>query len=428
MTLLKTSALNGVAVLTRVGTALLLNKVLAVYVGPAGYAVIGQFQSLVGMVMGLASGAVGVGVTKYTAEYHAQPQRQLSVWRTGLKLGLGTSVAGALVLLLAHEPLAGWLLADSAYGSVFVWLAFALVLMVANGLMLAIMNGKKAIGAFVGANIAGSLINAATAVILVLSHGLYGALVALCIGQALAAFVTAWMFRRACAIPWPSLWGAFNPADAKRLARFALMAAVSAFVVPVSQVVIRDHLAGTLGWHTAGLWQALWKISDLHLMLLTSTLVAYFLPRFAELPAGPELRREVLRAYRLVLPLVVVTGGAIYLLREPLVRGLLTAEFLPLTEALGWQLCGDGIKICSWVAGYTMISHARTALFISTEIVFTLLLVGTTIIGAAVDGLRGTAIAYTATYAAYLVLMFAVLMQFTRATTQPSGANRREQA
>jgi hypothetical protein len=30
MTLLKTSALNGVAVLTRVGTALLLNKILAV--------------------------------------------------------------------------------------------------------------------------------------------------------------------------------------------------------------------------------------------------------------------------------------------------------------------------------------------------------------------------------------------------------------
>ena len=52
MTLLKTSALNGIAVLTRVGTALLLNKILAVHVGPAGYAVIGQFQSLVGMVTG----------------------------------------------------------------------------------------------------------------------------------------------------------------------------------------------------------------------------------------------------------------------------------------------------------------------------------------------------------------------------------------
>lgn len=419
MTLLKTSALNGVAVLTRVGTALLLNKILAVQVGPAGYAVIGQFQSLVGMVMGLASGAVGTGVTKYTAEYHAQPQRQLSVWRTGLKLGLAASAAGALLLVLAREPLAAWLLADRAYASVFVWLAFALVLMVGNGLMLAIMNGKKVIGAFVGANIAGSLINAATAAVLVLSHGLYGALVALCIGQALAAFATAWMFSRACAIPWSALWGAFDGAVAKRLAGFALMSLVSAIVVPASQVIIRDHLASTLGWHAAGLWQALWKISDLHLMLLTSTLVAYFLPRFAELPAGPELRREVLRAYRFVLPLVLATAGAIFLLREPLVRGMLTPDFLPLTEALGWQLVGDGIKICSWVAGYTMISHARTTLFISTEIAFTLMLVVATIAGAAADGLRGTSIAYAATYAVYLVLMLTVLMQFTRGNAKP---------
>jgi PST family polysaccharide transporter len=424
MTLLKTSALNGVAVLTRVGAALLLNKILAIYVGPAGYAVIGQFQSMVGMVTGLASGAVGTGVTKYTAEYHAQPERQLSVWRTGFSMGLGGALVGALLLLLAREPLARWLLADPAYAGVFAWLALALALMVANGLMLAIMNGKKAIGAFVGANIAGSLISAGTAVLLVLSHGLYGALVALCIGPALAAGATAWLFRRTCVAPWRSLWGGFDAVIARRLAGFALMAVVSAIVVPTSHMIIRDHLASTLGWHTAGLWQALWKISDLHLMLLTSTLVAYFLPRFSELPAGPPLRREVLRAYRFVVPLVITTAVAIFLLRVPMVRGMLTAEFLPLTEALGWQLIGDGIKVCSWVAGYTMISHARVALFISTEIVFTLLLVGTTMVGAAIDGLRGTSIAYAATYAVYGALMFAMLMQFTQRPAAPGGDHR----
>ena len=422
MTLLKTSALNGVAVLTKVGTALLLNKILAVYVGPTGYAVIGQFQSLVGIVTGLASGAVGIGVTKYTAEYHAQPQRQLSVWHTGLKLGLGASLAGALVLLIAREPLAEWLLADRTYASVFVWLAFAIVLMVGNGLMLAIMNGRKAIGAFVGANIGGSLINAGTAVVLVLSHGLYGALVALCIGQALAALATAWIFRRACAIPWSSLWGNFDTEVARRLGGFALMAAVSAVVVPMSQVIIRDHLADTLGWQTAGLWQALSKISDLHLMLVTTTLVAYFLPRFAELPAGPQLRREVLRAYRFVLPLIVITAGTIFALRKPLVQGMLTAEFLPLTEALGWQLFGDGIKICSWVAGYTLISHARVQLFVFCEFLFSALLVGFTYAGASLDGLRGTAIAYAVTYMLHGLTMFALLLRYTHVCSSSTSA------
>ena len=68
MTLLGTSFFSALAVLTKLATSLYLNKILAVYVGPAGYGVIGQFQSLVSMVTTFASGAVNTGVTKYTAE------------------------------------------------------------------------------------------------------------------------------------------------------------------------------------------------------------------------------------------------------------------------------------------------------------------------------------------------------------------------
>ena len=55
MTLIKTGLLNGIAVLVRVLTLLGLNKVLAVYVGPAGYAVVGQFQNAITMFTALAS-------------------------------------------------------------------------------------------------------------------------------------------------------------------------------------------------------------------------------------------------------------------------------------------------------------------------------------------------------------------------------------
>ncbi|MGC4078230.1 MAG: O-antigen translocase [Rubrivivax sp.] len=414
MTLFKTSILNGFAVLARVGTALVLNKVLAVYVGPAGYAVIGQFQSLVAMVMGIASGAIGTGVTKYTAEYHDRPELQRTVWRTAAAMALAGSAVGAALLLFAQEPLAAWLLADPAYASVFAWLALSLTLMVANGLMLAIMNGKKAIAPFVLANIAGSVIGAGVSLSLVVAYGLYGALVALGLGQAVSCLVTAWLFRKACAIRWRDLWGGFDPASARRLAGFALMAVVSAIVVPVSQMVIRDRLGVMLGLHTTGLWQAMWRISDLHLMLITSTLTVYFLPRFSELPAGPALRGEVLKAYRFVIPLVLATSTTLYLLKHILVRGLLTADFLPLTEALGWQLVGDTMKICSWVAGYTLISHARITLFMASEIVFSAILVGLTIIGAHFDGLRGTALGYTGTYLLHAATMLGLLFWLTQ--------------
>ena len=70
MTLIKTSLLSSVAVFVRLLTLLGINKVLAIFVGPSGYAAIGQFQNAIQMLTTFATGALSSGVTKYTAEYH----------------------------------------------------------------------------------------------------------------------------------------------------------------------------------------------------------------------------------------------------------------------------------------------------------------------------------------------------------------------
>ena len=46
MNLIKVSLFNGFAVVIKVFVAIVLNKILAIYVGPAGYAIIGHFQNI----------------------------------------------------------------------------------------------------------------------------------------------------------------------------------------------------------------------------------------------------------------------------------------------------------------------------------------------------------------------------------------------
>ena len=82
MNLLKTSALNGIAVLIKTATMFILNKILAIYVGPSGYAAIGQFQNFIQIVTTFAGGAINTAVVKYTAEYYESEQRQRVVWQT----------------------------------------------------------------------------------------------------------------------------------------------------------------------------------------------------------------------------------------------------------------------------------------------------------------------------------------------------------
>ena len=100
MNLLKTSALNGIAVLIKTATLFILNKILAVYVGPSGYAVIGQFQNFIQIVTTFAGGAINTAVIKYTAEYHEDENKQRIVWQAAGSIILIFSIIIASLILI----------------------------------------------------------------------------------------------------------------------------------------------------------------------------------------------------------------------------------------------------------------------------------------------------------------------------------------
>lgn len=420
MNLAKTSLLNGLAAVLKLLTTLGLNKLLAVYVGPAGYAVIGQFQSFVAILGSLAGGALNTGVTKYIAQHHDRPERQSQIWQTALGIGLIASLLLGIFLITARDPLSEALLGTKTHSDVIVWLASSLPLLVTNGALLAIMNGRKATRHYVLANIIGSVLTAATAALLVVWQGLHGALIAVTFGQAIAFIATAWLFRRACDIQWSTLFGRIRRQAATNLGQFALMGLTSAIAVSVGQIVIREGLTRRFGLEFTGLWQAMWKISETQLMLLTTTLSAYFLPRFSEIQNGTELAAEVRRGYRFAIPVCVVISLLLFILREPLISLLLTKKFLPLQEALGYQLVGDILKVGSWVSAYTMLSHARTRLFISTELIFSGMLVCLILAGASLYGLPGAAIGYGLTYTIYWMTMHLACKNLCRNLSSPS--------
>lgn len=401
MKLLGTSILNGVAVAVRVAVALVLNKVLAVYVGPAGYALIGQFQSALAMAVNLAGGIVATGVTKMTAEHFDDQARQQAVWKTALRFSLITSLLVSMGLYFLSDQVGVWLFRGESLGGVFVLLAATLPALAVNNLLLAIVNGKKEVGIYVAVNMAGSLISLAVTGLLAMTFGLYGALVALAINPSLTLLATGVMVTRCAWFKVGNLWGPMKRNVVQELTGFGLMALTSALVVPVTHILIRDHLATHLGLAAAGYWQAVWKISEIYLMLVTSTLSVYYLPRLAEIRTRAELVAEVAKVYRFALPVVIVGASVIYLLRDFIVQNLFTSDFAPMRDLFAWQLVGDVIKIGSWILGYVMIGRSMVKVFVVTEVVFSVSFLCLTWLCVGIWGLQGVAIAYAANYAMY---------------------------
>lgn len=400
------------AVVTRLGTALFLNKILAVYVGPAGYAIIGQFQNILSVITTFASGAINTGVTKYTAEHFDNETQQKTVWQTAGTISVTGAFFVALLLVTFNKQLALLTLKSEQFANVFIWLAGVLVLFVLNGLLLAILNGKKEVKKYVTANIAGSLIGAISAGLLTKLYGLYGALIALAINQSLTFFVTFILCYRTNWFQIKNLFGHIDIEIAKKLAGYTMMSATIAVMVPLSHILIRDHLTRTFDIQAAGYWQAVWKISEIYLLLVTSTLSIYYLPRLSEIRTGHELKREIVRGYLIVLPVAAIGASIIFILRDYIITLLFTADFHNMRDLFQWQLVGDVIKIASWLLGYVLIGRAMVKLTVATEIFFSLSFVGLTILLTKYYGISGVTKAFCLNYILHWLTMLIIVVKY----------------
>lgn len=405
MTLLRTSFFNGVAVVVKMATLLGLNKLLAMYVGPDGYAAIGNFQNAAQMINTIASGAIQTGVVKYTAEYNHDKKQQLAVWRTTGTIALiGSALTGILIVLLSKE-ISCWLLKSKDYQNVFIWLAVGLLFSTINSMLLAILNGKKQIVKYVICNIAGSLFSLLVTGVLAMRYGLFGALTALGVYSAFSFVVTVLVCRNTDWFQIKSLFGRLDTTVVKKLGKYTAMALTTAACVPISHIFVRRHLTDTLGSEAGGYWEGIWRISSAYLMLVTNTLSLYYLPRLSEIKTVNEIKKEIICGYKLILPVTVFCSLTIYLMRDTIISIVFTPKFLAMRELFALQMVGDSLKIGSWILAYLMLGKAMVWVFVISEIVFAFGFYFLACACTSVYGLVGVTLAHAINYGVYWIVI-----------------------
>ncbi|MBH3425774.1 MULTISPECIES: O-antigen translocase [Pseudomonas] len=422
MNLVKTSLLNGIAVAIKMLTLLGLNKLLAVYVGPSGYAAIGQFQNVVQMLTTFASGAINNGVTKYTAEYAGDERRLHSLWRTsGTIVLVGATIASLLIALFSNE-LALLVLGDAEFSGVFLCFAATLIFFSFNTLLLAVLNGRKEIVLYVFANIGGSLFSLVVTSVMAIYFGLYGALAALAIYQSLSFLVTFLLCRKTVWFKVRLFFGVIDRKVALNLVKFTAMALTSAICMPISTMLIRNDIVSTLGWDAAGYWEAMLRLSAAYLLLVTTTLSIYYLPRLSEITTKKELIFEIKQGYKIILPVAIFAGVAMYFSRDVIIFLLFTIDFSPVRELFAWQMVGDALKIGSWILAYLLLGKAMYKTYIVTEVVFSASYVLFSWCFVRQIGLEGVVLAYAVNYALYWVVMITCVAVYFRKMSSTSSS------
>ncbi|MFY7756879.1 MAG: oligosaccharide flippase family protein, partial [Flavobacterium stagni] len=72
----KIASLNSLSIGLKLVTGFITSKLLAVYIGPAGLALVGNLRNFLTSVENIATFGFTNGIVKYTASYQDQPERQ----------------------------------------------------------------------------------------------------------------------------------------------------------------------------------------------------------------------------------------------------------------------------------------------------------------------------------------------------------------
>lgn len=403
--IVKVFSFTAMSTLVRMLTGLVSVKVVASIIGPAGVALVGQLNNFATIALSLSTGGINNGITKYIAEYKEDESRVKDCLSTALRITATCSLTVGLLMIAFHRYLSRCVMLSPDYGYVFVIFGFTILFYALNMGLSSVINGFKEFKRYVKINIAGSIIGLVFTLSLVLLAGLKGALISAVTYQSIMLFVSWWMVRKLPWMRWAYFKNRLNTELAKKYLRYSLMTFVTAATLPVSQMLLRGYVISQISATEAGWWEAMNRISNMYLMVITSSFSVYYLPRLSGLTDRRELRAEILRSYKVIVPCLLGGFALVYLLRFLVIRILFTPDFLPMENLFGWQLAGDFFKITSWLLAFLMVAKAMTKWFITTEVVFSLTFVGMGFLFMQSNGVVGITQAYMVNYILYLLMM-----------------------
>lgn len=389
----------------RIVGGLAASKIIALFIGPSGLALIGNFRNFLSFVDSFSTLGFQTGIIKYVAENEKEEDKLLGVISTVLTTLLIVIGISSIILLFFAYYWSQWIFSSFEYAWVFRLLAFLLPWYAGNIIFVSILNGLGKYRDVIYINIWGNVTGVIMSALLIWQLGVNGALLGLIISPASIFIFTFYLLKKRFSI---NKFFSRQYIDIKLLRgffSFSLMSLVTAILTPVVYIALRNMIINDFGTEEAGYWEAINRISIFYMMFVNTLLSVYFLPKLSVANTCADTKSVFRSYYKVVAPLFLFGLLILYLLREFIITLLFTKEFLLMEKLFLWQLLGDFFKVCMLILGYEFFAKKMTKAFILTEIFsFTLLYISGTIL-IHDYGSEGAVMAHCLIYGILLVLL-----------------------
>lgn len=401
--LFRVSWLNTVSVLIRIGGGVVAGKIVALFLGPSGMAVVGNFRNLLSGIDIVSTLGFQNGIIKYVAGNENDKNELNKIFST-------VFVTIALVILILGIALyaGASVLNDIIFpGQDYIWIfkitAMSLPLYTGNLILLAVLNGLGKYRQVIYINILGNVLGVGISALLIWKSGINGALTGLIASPLLMFIFTYYSFSSRFGFSFFN----FKNIDRgyfKGLLSYSLMSLLAAVCTPVVFISIRNKIAAMSGEDAAGYWEGMNRISVFYMLFASTILTVYYLPKLSASVSVNETKALFGSYYRFIVPVFAIGLIIIFLLRELIISIALSGEFLPMADLFLWQLLGDFLKVCGLILAFELIAKKMTKTFLIFEALSFISLYTLSNFMIPHYGAEGAVIAHTVNYTILLIL------------------------
>ena len=386
--------------------SLIRNKLVAMWIGPAGVGLFGIFNQALEML----NTATNLGVRNSSVRDISQAveKRDSSmisrivtvVRRWSLWLGLG----GALITMAIAPLLSRLTFGDFNHIWHYVALSAAVLFMALTNGEYAVLQGlsklKKLARVTVSGTLGGLLISIPMFYFLREASVLPSIIVyALCV-------MAAALFTKDKEFPKAKVTSRETVSMGADFIKLGVFMTLGSFVAMLASYIFVSWLNITSGKETVGFYQAGYTLVDKYAGLVFVALGYEYYPRLARV-AGSSMRLRVFVSNQINLSFMVLTPCllAFILLRSHLVWLLYSKEFLVILTYISWGVVGTVLRATSWCLSFVMLAKGDGKIFLITESLDAVIGLTLNIVCFSLWGVDGLGFAYIAWFACYTIIV-----------------------
>ncbi|WP_445957204.1 O-antigen translocase [Yeosuana sp.] len=402
--LVKLFSVNSIGVISRSVLGFVSQKIVAVYLGPNGIALLGNLRNALNLFGFVSTIGIDQGVLKYQSEFEDKPNELKKLYESSLAYSIIGSIVIFLVLFFGATYWSNYLFKTPEYNYLFVILAFTLPFTALYNLCFAIINGKSNYKKATLISFTAYAIVTLFIVALVICCDLSGALLAVVLTP-IAQIITLMIFARSEMYLFYGLKIKFHKFYKNNLFVFIVMSFSAVVLGNVVELQLRNHIIKKLSIQEAGYWTSMLSLSNYYLSFMTGVYSLYILPKYAKMTSLKVFKKELVSIYKIIIPIFALMFMGIYVFREIIIQLLYSKEFLPMQSLFKWQLIGDLVKIIAAVMAYQFIAQKSWKLFIITEMISYALLYIFGVYFVDKMGIEGIVLAHFLRYVVYLIVI-----------------------